>query len=190
MDYDDIIENLKAVKIVDGESSHELLSSIAGAVYHQEYGWTRVVCEFLRQKLIAMATDAKAYADAKADAEAYVERLHEAVSNHQDITVDGVDYMPCPTDSNGETIDVGDKLDGYGKTIEVVELRIGRIGWVIVSSDGNTYANTWAFTHHRKITVEDVLKEMLDAVADGSLGYDDAAPKYAKLLQIKEVDDD
>ena len=69
------------------------------------------------------------------------------------------DMVPMPLDADGEAIHAGDVLDGYGKTIEVVELRYGRSGWVIVSRDGNAYADTFAFTHHHVQTVEDVLRE-------------------------------
>lgn len=57
-------------------------------------------------------------------------------------------YVMLPKDAKGEPIHVGDTLDGYGKTIEVVELRYGRSGWVLISRDGNGYADTFAFTHH------------------------------------------
>lgn len=78
--------------------------------------------------------------------------------------IDGIerevaDMVPLPVDADGEPIHAGDMLDGYGKTIEVVELRIGRSGWVIVSRDGNAYADCAAFTHHHAPTVEDVLRE-------------------------------
>ena len=62
-----------------------------------------------------------------------------------------------PTDAEGVPIRVGDELKGYGDSIKVVELRYGRSGWVLISSDGNGYADTAAFTH--RPTVEDVLRE-------------------------------
>jgi hypothetical protein len=74
------------------------------------------------------------------------------------IALDESAWVELPKDADGEYIHVGDTLDGYGKTIEVVELRYGRSGWVIISRDGNGYADTFAFTHH-KPTVEDVLRE-------------------------------
>ena len=70
-------------------------------------------------------------------------------------------HIELPKDAHDECIYVGDMMDGYGKTIEVVELRIGRSGWVIVSRDGSAYADTSAFAHHKPPTVEDVLREML-----------------------------
>ena len=66
--------------------------------------------------------------------------------------------VELPKDADGVTIRVGDTLDGYGKTIEVVEMRYGRGGWVLISRDGSGYADTFAFAHHAP-TVEDVLRE-------------------------------
>ena len=75
------------------------------------------------------------------------------------IALDESAWVELPKDAEGEYIRVGDRLDGYGKTIEVVELRHGRSGWVLISRDGNGYADTFAFTHHHAPTVEDVLRE-------------------------------
>ena len=67
--------------------------------------------------------------------------------------------VELPKDADGVTIRVGDSLDGYGKTIEVVEMRYGRGGWVLISRDGSGYADTFAFAHRHEPTVEDVLRE-------------------------------
>lgn len=69
------------------------------------------------------------------------------------------ELVELPKDAHGEYIRVGDTLDGYGKTIEVVEMRYGRGGWVLISRDGSGYADTFAFAHHHEPTVEDVLRE-------------------------------
>ena len=68
-----------------------------------------------------------------------------------------------PVDADGEYIRVGDTLDGYGKTIEVVELRYGRGGWALISRDGSGYADTFAFAHHAP-TVEDVLRQFAEGL--------------------------
>ena len=73
-------------------------------------------------------------------------------------------YVKLPVDADGEYIHAGDVLDGYGKTIEVVEMRYGRSGWVLISRDGNGYVDTFAFTHHHEPTVEDVLREFADGL--------------------------
>lgn len=87
------------------------------------------------------------------------QRLEACVDKREDVTLFGVDYTPLPVDADGVPIHVGDVMDGYSKTIEVVELRIGRSGWVLISRDGNGYADCAAFTHHHAPTVEDVLRE-------------------------------
>jgi len=75
--------------------------------------------------------------------------------------VDRIDaeMVELPRDADGAPIRAGDTLDGYGKTIEVVEMRYGRGGWVLISRDGSGYADTFAFAHHHEPTVEDVLRE-------------------------------
>lgn len=74
------------------------------------------------------------------------------------------DMVPLPVDADGVPIRTGDVLDGYRKTIEVVEIRHGLSGWVLVSRDGNAYVDTFAFTHHHDPTVEDVLREFAQAM--------------------------
>ena len=88
----------------------------------------------------------------------FCERLERAATNREDVTLWGVDYTALPVDADGVPIHAGDVLNGYGKTIEVVELRYGRSGWVLISRDGSGYADTFAFAHHAP-TVEDVLRE-------------------------------
>ncbi len=84
------------------------------------------------------------YRNGREDAEGAVEfadRLKVAVDNREDVTLWGVDYAPLPVDADGVPIHVGDVMDGYGKTIEIVEMRHGRSGWVLISRDGNGYAD-------------------------------------------------
>jgi len=87
---------------------------------------------------------------------ARIERLEDELSH----------CIELQKDADGEYIRVGDMLDGYGKTIEVVELRYGRSGWVIISRDGNAYADSYAFTHHRPDTWERIIEDALDGYHD------------------------
>ena len=104
-------------------------------------------------------------------------------------------HIELPKDAHDECIYVGDVMDGYGKTIEVVELRIGRSGWVIVSRDGNAYADTSAFAHHKPPTVEDVLTDF--ARLYDSIGgrenedelWDTLLAEYASKLQLRSEDE-
>lgn len=89
----------------------------------------------------------------------WCDSIKNAYAENNDKGMGELGWVKLPVDADGVTIRVGDVLDGYGKTIEVVELRYGRSGWVLISRDGNGYADTFAFTHHHAPTVEDVLRE-------------------------------
>ena len=102
--------------------------------------------------------------------------------------------VELPRDADGELIHVGDMMDGYNKTIEVVELRYGRSGWVLISRDGNAYADTHAFTHHHAPTVEDVLRQFLgECESAANLGYDEVPQEvfddYATKLRLAGDDE-
>ena len=96
-------------------------------------------------------------------------------------------YVELPKDADGEYIHVGDVLDGYGKTIEVVELRYGRSGWVLISRDGNGYADTFAFTHHEP-TVEDVLHDFICDVEEDVRDEREIIAEYAAKLRLAKED--
>ena len=101
-------------------------------------------------------------------------------------------YQLLPEDADGVPIRVGDTLDGYGKTIEVVEMRYRRGGWVLISRDGGVYAGMFAFEHHHAPTVEDVLREFTDEVwnrcCEGATasdsGIDGLVAEYATKLRL------
>ena len=119
------------------------------------------------------------------------QRLEACADKREDVTLFGVDYMALPLDADGEAIHAGDVLDGYGKTIEVVELRTGRSGWVLISRDGNGYADCAAFSHHHAPTVEDVLREFADAWAEWKDGAAMMNPveRYAAKLRLAGEDE-
>jgi hypothetical protein len=121
----------------------------------------------------------------------FAERLEAAAAERADVTLFGVDYMALPLDADGEAIHAGDVLDGYGKTIEVVELRHGRSGWVLISRDGNGYADCAAFAHHHATTVEDLLREYaLKCEEAGNSGPEvkRIATEYAARLMLAGED--
>ena len=99
----------------------------------------------------------RTYEDVSADLADMIDELDDA--HKAEVAKGHEGWVQLPVDADGVRIHVGDVLDGYGKTIEVVELRYGRSGWVLISRDGNGYADTFAFTHHHAPTVEDVLRE-------------------------------
>lgn len=97
----------------------------------------------------------------------------ESEAMHREMEIDEC-YVELPVDADGVTINAGDVLCGYGKTVEVVELRYGRSGWVIITRDGNAYHCAQAFAHPKpkphERTLEDLLHDFLDAMADASEG--------------------
>ena len=96
-------------------------------------------------------------------------------------------YVELPLDADGEVIHVSDKLDGYGKTITAVEMRYGRSGWVLISEYGNAYADCFAFTHHHKPTLEDVLRDLVTqslCIAD-DVGMDELVRRFEP--RVREV---
>jgi hypothetical protein len=109
-----------------------------------------------------------------------------AIADRIDSALIANGYIELPKDANDEYICPGDVMDGYGKTIEVVELRYGRSGWVLISRDGNGYADTFAFVHHHKPTVEDVLREFGDwyAHTKGGCDEDGIIAEYAAKLRL------
>ena len=94
-------------------------------------------------------------------------------------------YQLLPEDADGVPIHAGDTLDGYGKTIEVVEWRYGRGGWVLISRDGSGYADAFAFAHRHAPTVEVVLRAMLAALdVDVCDDPDATIAEYAAKLRL------
>jgi len=68
-----------------------------------------------------------------------------------------------PVDADGVPIHVGDVLTDGEYTFRVDELAVfGDGSWSIRNEDGNAWA-ACDVTHHHEPTVEDVLREMLDA---------------------------
>lgn len=120
------------------------------------------------------------YDEGFASADDWLAQHEDAMAEHG--------WIRLPLDSNGVPIRAGDMLDGYGKIIEVVEIRHGRSGWVVISRDGNGYADTFAFTHHRPPTVEDILREFaLRAIRESEGNYgdlDETCAEYAKRLRL------
>ncbi len=104
------------------------------------------------------------------------------------IALDESAWVKFPVDADGVPIHVGDVMDGYGKTIEVLELRYGRSGWVLISRDGNGYADTFAFAHHHEPTVEDVMVEFATDWECAEDGEDKTAvlKEYAAKLRLAE----
>ena len=107
--------------------------------------------------------------------------------------LDELGYVKLPVDAVGVPIHVGDRLDGYNRTITVQELRWnGDYRWDVVDEYGDEWHDNYAFTHHHAPTVEDVLREFGDWYAHTKGGCDEdgiLAEYAAKLRLAEEVDE-
>lgn len=94
------------------------------------------------------------------EAEAFAKRVQKAVENHEDVTLFGIDYMPLPVDANGVPIHVGDVVEYVDGTLPKEVLALVPPTKVMVDS-GPRFADSCR--HYKPPTVEDVLREMLNA---------------------------
>ena len=74
-------------------------------------------------------------------------------------------WVKLPVDADGETIHIGDVLEGYRKTIKIVELRNSGT-WHLVDEFGNEWHDHEAFVHAQPDSWERIIKDA------GELGYD------------------
>jgi len=111
-------------------------------------------------------------------------------------------YMQLPRDVNGEVIHLYDALAGYGYPDGGVVCKAIVNGQMILVGRITDIYHEWllwdACKRHRykKPTVEDVLREMYDALDDARIPngseqrtYDEIIAEYAKKLQLKETEE-
>lgn len=121
----------------------------------------------------------------------FCERLDDAATKREDVTLWGVDYMPCPLDADGEPIHVGDVMENIvcpSVHREVTGVGVECFyGW----DEGNgRYSQFGAncYRHHHTPTVEDVLEELLREYDrdDSELTNGEIIERFAAKLQLKE----
>ena len=95
------------------------------------------------------------------DIELEVEQLHEREyqNGREDVTLWGVDYMPCPLDADGVPIHVGDVMEWDNGTFTVHELKVTEDGWTTWDEQHGYTVHADECRHHNAPTVEDVLRE-------------------------------
>ena len=104
----------------------------------------------------------------------FCERLRTAAANRADVTLFGVDYTPLPLDADGVPIRVGDVMekDSTGNSYGVFAIELRDKGWRVMLCDDHRPWQPKFLTHHHAPTVEDVLREFANDIAD-VLGGDD-----------------
>ena len=126
------------------------------------------------------------------DAVEFADRLCRASERREDVTLWGVDYMPLPVDADGVPIHVGDVMDSKvdylfdGRPFGVRALVLCDDGWEAADGRfGNRYEPD-SLRHHHAPTVEDVLREMLDAWGElpSNATNDAIVAEYASKLRL------
>lgn len=109
----------------------------------------------------------------------FCERLDDAATKREDVTLWGVDYTALPVDADGVPIHVGDVMELAGGNVEKVESlhNYGSEGWSATTTNNATVI-PWSTRHHHAPTVEDVLREFaerLDEIGseDDCVGVDE-----------------
>ena len=101
--------------------------------------------------------------DAEGAAE-FADRLCRAAERREDVTLWGVDYTPLPLDADGEPIHVGDVMEWDNGTFTVHELKVTEDGWTTWDEQHGYTVHADECRHHHAPTVEDVLREFVDAL--------------------------
>lgn len=105
-------------------------------------------------------------------------------------------WVRLPLDADGVPIRVGDRLDGYNRTITVQEMVwCGMYRWSMMDEYGKEWHDCAAFSHHHAPTVEDVLREFAEKITDSQIPnvhptYEEAIAEYAAKLRLAEEEDD
>lgn len=102
------------------------------------------------------------------------------------IAVDETAWVRLPVDADGVPIRVGDRLDGYNRTIDVQEMRWrGDCRWDMVDEYGDEWHDNYAFVHHHAPTALDTLLELLNEYRDGGGTISEARlSDYAAKLRL------
>lgn len=107
------------------------------------------------------------------------------------IALDESQWVKLPADADGVPIRVGDVLTDGKYTFTAYELAVfGDGSWSIRNEDGSAWY-ACDVTHHHTPTVEDVLREMLDAWGELPLNATDEAiiAEYAAKLRLAGEDE-
>lgn len=150
----------------------------------------------------------RALEDANAEMREFCNRLEDAAKKREDVTIFGTDYTALLLDADGVPIHVGDVMKGekvgggFGEPFEVV-------GYIMSNGelepmDEHKLPRKRKYSHHHhEPTVEDLLREFAQAMAENSDMYvseaidadereaadEEAIERFAKRLQLAEVDE-
>lgn len=120
----------------------------------------------------------------------------ETRNSAENLEADG--WIRLPVDESGEVIRIGDRMDEwYGDgwhataapvdTMELSRKADGSPFWMVrLDTDNRTYISPKLLRHHRLPTVEDVLREFIDALdIDTCVDTNATIAEYAEKLRLK-----
>ena len=150
----------------------------------------------LREQNAELRETVAEHARSNVEAVTFLDRLSDAVEKREEVTILGVDYAPLPLDADGMPVHVGDMMDtsSFG-TVEVEGFVHSAIAFYNYEDPQARLCTSPAkLCHHRKPTVVDVLRELWDESHDDLVSYgpsdrDAIIERYAKRLQLAEVDE-
>lgn len=96
------------------------------------------------------------------------------------------EYVKLPKDADGEVWRVGDEIVDDGMVCEVVGIGPNRLYYYVDATDTVEWTQADSRRHHHAPTVEDVLREMLDAWGElpAEATNEAIVAEYAKRLQL------
>ena len=116
------------------------------------------------------------------------QRLETCADKREDVTLWGVDYTALPVDADGVPIHVGDVMEWRFDNGEFEVIGIGGNTLFYIDKDSGECEWTAAGDkhHHYAPTVEDVLREMLDAWGElpSNATNDAIVAEYASKLRL------
>jgi hypothetical protein len=149
----------------------------------------------LRERLAVLDESADSMHETDAQKLGYDEGFASAddwLAQHEDAMAEH-GWVRLPVDVNDEPIRIGDVMEWptTGETFEVVGIGDGTLFYVEDGSECADWTGASTKRHHHAPTVEDVLREMLDAWGElpSNATNEAIVAEYAKRLKLAEGED-
>lgn len=144
----------------------------------------------------------KALEDEYADMRTFVDRLSDAADKREDVDLWDTNYTALPLDADGVPIHVGDVMEWCDSGEKLTVEGIGSDVLFYIDGENAEWTAARNKHHHHEPTVEDVLREFAQAMAENSDMYvseaidadereaadEEAIERFAKRLQLADGD--
>lgn len=129
--------------------------------------------------------------DESSDMREFCERLSQAATNREDVTLFGVDYVALPMDADGVPIHVGDRVENNERVMRIVLTDGSWEPSVYIGKLPNVLHEHFCYeiSHYHAPTVEDVLREFAwqfapEATTMSDQDFEDTVAEYAAKLRL------